>query len=311
MILTVTLNPVIDRLMFFEQLQLHGKNITRGTYTCLAGKGFNVAKALTTLGIETTAVGFVGHPDLDVYTRVLGARGIHLVITPIAATRTNIKIIERDTGLETEFNEPGIPVTSDELAHLCESFREHLPRAEMVTMSGSLAPNIPTGIYADLVREASAQNIRAIVDTSAKPLRAAAEARPFALRINRAELQELVNRKLETTAELADAVRSALSRETQLIVVSLGPEGALLANPSGVWFARAPRVNVVNAIGAGDVMTAGVVDGLRRGLAPDEMLRWATALATASVMTLESGAVEVETAREVQKQVRVEKRGNS
>jgi fructose-1-phosphate kinase PfkB-like protein len=80
----------------------------------------------------------------------------------------------------------------------------------------------------------------------------------------------------------------------------------MLIHATGTWMAHAPQVQVVNAIGSGDVMSAGLVDGWLRGDAPDVTLRWATALASASVMTLESGQVDVVAAKELVNQVTVE-----
>ena len=93
MILTVTLNPALDRLLFVDGLQWHEKNIVRETHTFTSVKGFNVAKALAALAIETTALGFVGRADSDSYTRRFEQRHARLSLVSIATTRTNIKII--------------------------------------------------------------------------------------------------------------------------------------------------------------------------------------------------------------------------
>ncbi len=306
MILTVTLNPVFDALVILDHLNLHGKNIVGERHTFPAGKGYNVSKALAALGHETTAVGFLGRHDIEIYQSTVGARGVHLDVTPIAATRTNLKVIERDTGLETELNDAGVPVTEAELADLRERLRQHLVRAEWIVLSGSLAPGVPPTIYAELVREANALGVRSVLDTSGDFLRAAVSECPRVLRINRAELAELIGGPVATLDQVARAAREVLNCGSEYINVSLGPEGAVLAHGRGCWHARPPRLRVVNAIGAGDVMSAGLLDAWQRGLEPSQALRWATALASASVMTLESGEVEVTTARELEKQVEVE-----
>jgi 1-phosphofructokinase len=106
---------------------LYAKNIVRAKHTFTAGKGFNVSKALSALGIETTAVGFVGRGDLEVYRRTLESGGIQLAVTPVAATRTNLKLIESDTGRETETNEVGVPVTEAELSSFANHFASISP----------------------------------------------------------------------------------------------------------------------------------------------------------------------------------------
>jgi tagatose 6-phosphate kinase len=257
------------------------------------------------LGVETTAVGFLGREDIQLYQDRVGARGVHLEVTAIAATRTNWKVIERDTGLETELNDAGVPVTSAELSDLRDKLRKNLPRADWIVMSGSLAPNVPSTIYAELVREANAAGVHGVVDTSGDFLRVAVQECPRVLRINRAELAELTEGQVSTLDQVAQSARQALNCGSEFVNVSLGAEGAVLAHHSGCWYARPPKLNVVNAIGAGDVMSAGLVDAWQRGLEPPEVLRWATALASASVLTLETGEVDPAAAREIEKQVEV------
>ncbi len=301
MMLTVTRNPVFDALVFVEPLQLYAKNIVRAKHTFTAGKGLNVSKALSALGIETTAVGFVGRGDLEVYRRTLESRGIQLAVTAVAATRMNLKFIESDTSRETKTNEVGVPVTEAELVEFRQSFREHLPGAEWVVMSGSVAPNVPVTIYGELIREIAGRGVRSLLDTSGELLRTAVAECAFALRLNRAELSQLVASELNSIGALVDAAQSFLSYGSEVVVVSLGAKGALLVHRSRRWLAQPPPLRAVNAVGAGDVMTAGVIDGWRRGLALPDIWRWATALASASVLALESGAVDFQTARELEK----------
>ena len=307
MILTVTLNPALDRLVFVENLKWREKNIAVETQTFTSGKGFNVAKALGVLAVETTALGFVGLADLDMYKQRLESRYVHLSLVPIAATRTNIKIIEKDRNQETEVNERGATVLPDELERLRHAYLDHVSHAEYVTMSGSIAPGVPKTVYAELVQEAAHHNVRTIVDASGESLHAAIEARPFALRLNHWELQEVMGRELPSVDERIAAAKVLLERGIECVVVSFGAEGALLAHRSGIWYAHVPRLQVVNAIGSGDVMSAGLVYGWLRGDAPEVVLRWATALASASVLTLESGAVDVTIAKELESQVVVER----
>jgi 1-phosphofructokinase family hexose kinase len=306
MILTVTLNPALDRLVFVENLEWYGKNIARETHTFACGKGFTVAKGLGALAIDTTALGFVGLADVDFYRQALEPRGIQLAIVPIARTRTNIKLIEADKGRETEINERGAGVLPEQLEQLRREFTVLVTQSRFVTLSGSLAPGVPTTIYAELVTQALRHNVRAVVDASGAPLRLAIQAHPFALRLNVWELEEVAEHTLPSTHERLAAAKSLLSGGTEFVVVSSGAEGAMLIHETGTWSAHAPQVKVVNAIGSGDVMTAALIDGWMRGDTPEVTLKWATALASASAMTFESGEVDVRVARELMGRVTVE-----
>ncbi len=300
MILTTTLNPAFDALLYVPHLQWRAKNIISTRRTYVAGKGFNVARALAALGLETTALGLIGRADIGTFARSLEPRGVRLIAIPIASTRTNLKVVELETGFETELNEPGASVDAGRLDEFRQEFRRQLDAAEWVVMSGSVAPGITPNIYAELIDQARERRVRTLLDTSGELLRLGAPAHPTVLRINRAELVELAGMELESEQAAADAASSLLIGGTSLVVVSLGHKGALLANADGRWLARPPELRAVNALGAGDVMSAGIIDGCRRKLPGHEMLRWATALASASVLTEETGHVELATAREVQ-----------
>ncbi len=170
-------------------------------------------------------------------------------------------------------------------------------------MSGSIAPGIPQTIYADLIKQATEAKVNTLLDSSGDFLCAGIGAGPTIIRINRAELGEATGLETGSVDEMAMAARGLLNGGTELVVVSLGREGALLVNSQGGWMAQPPRLNVVNAIGAGDVMSAGVVEAWQRGVEPASLLRSATALASASVLTLESGEVDRRVARELEPQV--------
>ena len=307
MILTVTLNPTFDALIHIEHLQWRAKNIVQDKHVVPSGKGFNVSRVLAVLGLPTTALGFLGRADIATYTAALEPLGVTLDVTSIAATRTNLKIIEIDTGYETEINERGVAVMDAELAAFRETFHAQLPQAEWVVMSGSVAPNIPTTIYAELGRAAARAGAHTLLDSSGEFLLAGVVAVPYILRINGAELAELAGREFDSLTAMADAADEVRARGSAAVIVSLGEEGALLVHSTGRWIARPPQLHAINAIGAGDVMSAGLVDAWQRGLTPPDALRWATALASASVLMLETSALDLATARELEARIEVNK----
>ncbi len=300
MIVTVTLNPAIDRLLVIDRFQLHGKNIIRNKHEFVAGKGFSVAKALAALRLPVTAIGFVGAGEVDWYHRTLEPRGIQLDVTPIAGTRINTKLVERESGQETELNEPGYGVTREQLAAFRTTFRAQISGAEFVVFSGSVAPGLADDIYAELIAEVQDNKVSAILDTSQPYLRPALQAKPAILRLNQFELEELTGKQFEKAEDIAETLGELIRRGPRLVLLSQGDRGAMLANAEGVWWARTPPLKAVNAVGAGDVMTAGLIEGLLKRRSPPALLQRSAALATASVLTLESGVVDPETAVDIE-----------
>ena len=305
MILTVTLNPALDDLVLVDHFRLHAKNFARSRRTFPGGKGFNVAKALAAQGQPVTALGFAGRADLDFYNRRLQSAGIRPALVPIAHTRTNLKIIETGAGQETEINEPGADVEHAEVDALLALFDAELAGATWLVVAGSAAPGVPDDLCADLIRRAAARGIPSLVDASGAILREAIRAGPRSVRINRQELSEWSDRTLGSQAEIIAAVRSLLEAGAGQAVISMGTSGALLVEGNEQWLARPPLLHAVNAVGAGDAMSAGLIGAWQRELAPPDDLRWATAAAAASVLTLEPGVLDVEEAQRLLERVEI------
>ncbi|RYJ03293.1 MAG: 1-phosphofructokinase family hexose kinase, partial [Acetobacteraceae bacterium] len=83
-----------------------------------------------------------------------------------------------------------------------------------------------------------------------------------------------------------EAAAMALVRagKVGLVAVTLGHEGALLAEPGGVLRLPALDVPALGAVGAGDSFLAAMVLALARGEAPREAFAWGMAAGAAAVM---------------------------
>jgi 6-phosphofructokinase 2 len=161
------------------------------------------------------------------------------------------------------------------------------PRPQAIALCGSLPPGVPASIYAQWIRALRPLRIPAVLDASGTALQRGLAARPWMIKPNRQEAEELLGRRLTTIRMVVRAVTELLARGAACVVLSLGPEGAVLAaaTPRGVWLARPPRVRVRSAVGAGDSLVGGFLVGWIARHSLVETFRLGVACGAASVMT--------------------------
>jgi 1-phosphofructokinase len=277
-IVTVTLNPSLDRTLEVAALP-HGA-LTRATRTRLdaGGKGVNVARALAEHHAKARAVLPLGGPDGEQLMDLLVRDGIDVVAVPVAArTRSNVSIAEPD-GTVTKVNEPGGQLTEAEVAALCEAVLTAAGGAEWVVLCGSLPPGVPDDVYVRLSTALGRTGTAVAVDTSGPALRSTLAARPALVKPNREELAESVGRPVHTLGAVVAAARSVRTAGAGAVLASLGADGAVLVDEDGVLYGRSRVAEPRSTVGAGDAMLAGfLAAGARGERALTEALAWGAA----------------------------------
>jgi 1-phosphofructokinase len=278
MIVTLTLNPSLDRSIEVDRLERG--SVIRATSTRLepGGKGVNVSLALQANGLKTRAVVPRGSREGDELVRLLAAEGVDMVAIPTPGrTRSNITIAEPD-GTVTKINEPGAPLSPAELDAMAEAVLAAADSAGWVVVSGRLPPEVPADFYARLCVRCGAAGVRAAVDTSGPALLAAIAARPALVKPNREELAGAVGMPIDTLADVIDAAGRLRTMGASCVLVSLGADGAVLIEDDGVTIGESPVEEPRSSVGAGDALLAGFLAGGGRGAdALAEGLAWAAA----------------------------------
>ena len=307
MIVTVTLNPALDRTLTVPTIQFN--QMMRATASRLdwGGKGFNVSRALQALGIDSVAMGLVGGATGQMLERGLNSTGIATDLTHIEGeTRTNVVISDAAGERYVKVNEAGPTVCREEVAAFLGRVREKVRPGDLWILSGGLPPGVPPDFYARLIVLVQGQGARALLDTSGEPLRLGCAAGPYLVKPNIVEAEEMTGRKIGSDADALGATAFFLRQGGELVALSLAAEGLLLASKQRAVWARPPRVRIRNPVGAGDALLAGLVWALAHGLPLEEMARWGVATGTAAAM---HEGVGVGTRAEVEalyEQIRVE-----
>jgi len=284
-IVTVNLNPVLDRTLALPRLAVGEINRARLVRLDVGGKGFNVSRALLELGTPSLALGVLGGATGEMLRRGLEELGIPGDFVFVAGeTRQNLTLLDESTGLYTKINEAGPEWTQDTVEALLARVRERVTPGAAWVMSGRLPPGAPPDLYARLITLVQSEGARAYLDSSGEPLRLACRAVPYAVKPNVEEAEEFVGRRLTSLEELVEAARAFLDLGIQVVAISRGAQGGLLAQERRFVQATPPPVEVKSTVGAGDAFMAGLVWALEGGRDLAEAARWAVACGTAAAM---------------------------
>ncbi len=286
MIVTLTLNPSVDRTVEVEALARGEVMRALGVRVDPGGKGINVSRALAANGFHTRAVVTLGGAEGEHLVALLRETGIEIVPVQIrGAIRSNITVVEPD-GTTTKFNEPGAELNADELAATFAAVKAAAASADWLVASGSLPPGAPADIYADLVRSMAGSGTCVAVDTSGPALEAVLAAEPALVKPNRDELSAATGQQLRSIADVVEAACRLRDLGAQVVLASLGAEGAVLVDDDGAVHGWTPAVSPLSSVGAGDAMLAGF---LAAGGAGREALIEGLAWGAAAVLQPGSG----------------------
>ena len=278
MILTLTLNPSLDRTIEVPELVRGAMVRASDTRLDPGGKGVNVARALAAHKLPTCAVVPRGGPEGRQLCELLEEEGIDVCAVPVTGhTRSNVSLVEPD-GEVTKINEPGGELGRDDLERIVKAVLDTAATADWVVASGSLPPGVPDTFYRDLGARLTERGIRFVVDTSGSALTAALGARPALVKPNRDEMAESVGFGIDTLGDVVRAAEVLRDRGAETVLASLGADGAVLVDEQGVRYGESPVDRGRSAVGAGDAMLAGYLAGGVTGRdALVEALSWGAA----------------------------------
>lgn len=293
-ILTVTLHPAVDKAIRLPRLRPNDAARARVERIYGGGKGNNVARALTRLGVPVIAGGFQGGAEGEAVTDLIRAEGIQTAYTTCKApTRTNLVIHESETGATYAIWEPGQPVTAEEIDALETDIDALLEeRVGLCLFCGSGQTPLLAPVFARLVRLAAKRGVPSGVDSSGACLLESVPALPYLLKVNREEMEEAYGAPLPDRPALLNAMHDFVRRGMRMVAVSLGGEGLLITDGKETWQAVLPMENVINTVGCGDALLAGIARGVLRGDPPAEMARWGVACGAANTQVEGAGLID-------------------
>lgn len=295
MILTVTLNPAVDKTCNMKELRCGEVNRLTASISMAGGKGINVAKVLRCFRLSVMAMGFLGGNTGKFIEETMEKMGADCFFTLVEGdTRVNTNLIE-DNGRITEILEPGPEISEKALQSFLKCYEGCLEQCQLVVLAGSLPQGVPVDFYRVLIERAKLYGVKTVLDTSGVALLAGIAAGPYMVKPNRPELEQLVGRKLNTREELAREATFLLDKGIQKVVVSLGSEGMMYVDREGSLFQPAKKVEVVSTVGCGDTAVASFCMSELAGDDRETALIKAVALSAANATTPGCGEIPMDT----------------
>lgn len=298
-ILTVTLNPCVDKTITIEGFEYGGLNRAKNTRVDVGGKGINVAKVLSSFDASVFAFGIVAGKQGQEVISFLDDKGIpNSFIKAKGETRTNYKVFDNKCKIITEINEQGFCVNEVLLEECVNNIIRLLPETEIMVLSGSVPSGVDDGIYKRLIDISKKYDVKVILDADGDKLKLGIEALPYAIKPNVFEFEKLVGRKLKTNKEIITAAREYIDMGISMIIISMGAEGAIFLSDNEVYMSTPFPVDCKSTVGAGDSMVAALAYGLKQGYTLEEIARLATAAGSVTASKEGSNVCSIDEVKE-------------
>ncbi len=297
-VLTITLNPTVDKSSSVANIKPEKKLRCAPPKYEPGGGGINVSRGLVRLGITTTAFFTSGGRTGDLLQQLLEQEHINTLPVPVASqTRENFIVVDTFTNEQYRFGMPGEAITTEETTAIFSNIEAITPFPEIVVISGSLPPGIKPVFIKTLVKLAKDKGSKVVLDSSGEALSAALEEGVYLLKPNIGELSRLTETEHLDNEMATEAAKQLINKGmAQVIVVSMGAQGAYLITENESEHIPAPAVKKLSTVGAGDSMVAGMVAKLAQGGTPLEMARMGVACGSAATMNPGTGLFHKEDA---------------
>jgi 1-phosphofructokinase len=286
MIITVTMNPAIDKTIMTEKLLHGGLNRITASLTDAGGKGINVSKTIKALGGETIATGFLGRSGSQIILDCLSALGIKQdFILVDGETRVNTKVADAD-GTITELNEIGPQILEEQVNQLIDKLISYASEDSLFVLAGNVPRGISKDIYAEITKAVKLRGARVFMDADGELFKYGIEAVPDIVKPNDIELAQYFKCDHEADEkELIIYGKKLIEKQIKLVVISRGSKGALFITGEQVISCLSIPVKVLSTVGAGDAMVAALCYADQIGMPFLEGYKLSIATATGAVMT--------------------------
>jgi 1-phosphofructokinase family hexose kinase len=305
LIVTLTINPAIDRIVSIDRLAFEDRAYINSSRESAGGRGINVSSVIHSFGGETLAVLISGGDSGKRLEGLLGKCGYRIAVVPVQnEIRTNLTITDKH-GLTVNLNEPGPQLAKAEVARVERVVRETLDHASWLMVCGSIPPGVPPAFYGKLVSMARHKKVKTLLHADGDALREGIAARPTVVSPNQQEAGRLLGQTLLTRTHYLEAAERIRQMGADSEVLTLGSRGAVGAFADGLMEALPPRIDAVCPIGAGDALMAAYAWARERRTSAADALRWGVAAGTASARLPGMSFASLAQAREIYRQVEV------
>lgn len=306
MIITVTMNPAMDKTIDVETLERGGLNRISHVEMDAGGKGINVSKTISELGGNSIATGFLAGNTGKAIGHVLEDWKIKSDFINVAGeTRTNTKVFEA-SGRLTELNEPGPVIEAKDIRGLLEKLDGYADERILFVLAGSVPQGVDKDIYRRIIERVHKRGAKVLLDADGELFRRALEAGPDMIKPNRTELEQYAEHAGEASEqELIKTAEDLMKKGVEHIAVSMGRSGALFLNKELRVKCPGLQVKAHSTVGAGDAMVAALSYAWDKGMKPEETVKLCMAVSAGAVTTIGTKPPKRELVDALLKQVQI------
>jgi len=304
MITVLSLSPAVDKIYIIDDFYAGGLYRVNNCLQSPGGKGINVARVAKMLGSEVAVLGFKAGRNgqwLENSLIDIGAKTHFIEVE--GQSRTNNNIIDRVNNNETEILEEGPVISQSAEALFLEKFCQQIKNSKVLVCSGGLPKGLGTETYARLILEANKYDVKSILDASGDVLRQGIEAKPYLIKPNLRELSMYFDTEFTSDAQIINACKEIISKGVKVVATSLGADGAILVTEHIALKAYPMKVDVVNTIGSGDSMVAGISTGLAGGLSIEDSFSLGCTCASSNTEFIEIGIIKSERVKQLMQEI--------
>ena len=306
MILTVTMNPSVDKIYFVDDFKIGDVRRCNNYISSAGGKGLNVARVAKQIGEEVAVAGFLGGSNGQFIKREIEKLGLINRFTEIDDdTRICINISDKVNNRSSEVLEPGPIITPDKCESFINSFAKMIEDVDIVTLCGSLPKGLDVDFYSRLIDICNKQGKQVLLDTSGEAFKNGVKANPYMVKPNEEEIHAVYNGDVTTEDGIIEALKFFKKSGVVFPIVSLGKKGSLAAYGNSIFKVSIPPVNTVNTVGSGDSFIAGFAAGMARKYTAKDVIKLATACGSANTQYAQTGYVERKTVNDFFSNVKV------
>ena len=282
LITTVTLNPSIDKTIVLEKFIFGGMSRATSLKIDPSGKGVDVSRVVNVLGYSTVATGFIGGETGEFIEESLKKVGIKTEFVKIKdSSRTVYILLDNANKIHSSISEPSPNVRLKDLKRLKEKLKFLSKKSKIVVIAGSLPRNVSVDIYKEFVEICKKNNCITIVDAEGEILKQTLLNEPYLIKPNLLEAETILKKKLKSIKDIIKAADEFQKAGSENVLITFGKKGALLKSKFQIFFAKPPKIEVINTAGCGDGFIAGISIALLKNLSFIDALKLGTACASA------------------------------
>lgn len=297
-VITITMNPCIDKTVLVDQFHLYGLNRIHHARLDPGGKGINVAKVLKNFHTEVTVSGLIAGEQGSLLLKQLKQAEIRADFMEIGGeTRTNLKIVDESVNKTTEVNEPGFLVSESDLQKFFKKFEAFLGQAAIIILAGSLPPGVPDDFYAQCITLSKKSGTKILLDADGPAFAKGLTTVPYAVKPNIHELEAYFQTRFESHEQVAEAAKRLLDTGIEIVIVSMGADGAIVADRQEIYKTDTWDIPVKSTVGAGDSMVGSLTYAILHGYSLRDIAAITTAAGT---ITASKSGTQICTLEEVE-----------